>query len=659
MPQPTPVADQLATTMKALGSNPQDLSALIRAGELSAQLDDGAAALQFFARAEKVSRGDARIARGRGRALVRLGRPGEALRQFALAEASGLAPADYAGDRGLAYDLIGQPRHAQMEYARALAVGEDDEVRRRYAISQAISGDAAAAAQTLDPQLRQRDRAGWRTKALTLAIGGDLPAAEKVAVEMMPGFGTAYIPLFRRLSEIRDPADRAFAAHLGEFTRSPVRMADITMAPPLPAIAAPPAATPVRLAEAPIAGPATRAERSSPATRGNARTASRDRRVTAASARRADRTDPLNRSRRNESAVVAEVAPQGQALAAVPVTRMAANTIAAQPVEAAPVQPQPAQATPAASQLAAAPPVSTPPVSTPPASTVAAPARMAANDALRPTQGILPSPGAGQSTLATPVPAASSPVTSAAARLPVPVAPETQRPAMAAASPAPFVNASSRLPLSTARAVPPPAAAAPAAASASRPAERPRGTGAESNILAAIVARIAVPASELGVPPMPSAPAPTAVAASVASARAEAPTPKPVVPAPKREAAKPETVKPETKKPEVKKPAEKPAAKPAPKPPAEPSRHWVQVAGGANVNDLPKAWSAIAAKAPAMLKSRTAWTTPLRATNRLLTGPFESAGAAQAFVNKLAGEDVSAFVFTSEAGQKIAKLPAK
>lgn len=638
MPQPTPIADQLATTMKVLGSNPQDLSALIRAGELSAQLDDGAAALQFFARAEKVSSGDARIARGRGRALVRLGRPGEALRQFALAEASGLAPADYAGDRGLAYDLIGQPRHAQMEYVRALAAGEDDEVRRRYAISQAISGDAAAAAQTLDPQLRQRDRAGWRTKALTLAIGGDLPAAEKVAVEMMPGFGTAYIPLFRRLSEIRDPADRAFAAHLGEFTRSPVRMADITMAPPLPAIAAPPAATPVRLAEAPIA---TRAERSSPATRGNARTASRDRRVAAASARRADRNDPLNRSRRHESAVVAEVAPQGQAPAAVPVTRMAANTIAAPPV-----QPQPVQAAPAAPQLAVAPP----------ASTVAAPARMAANDAPRPQQGVLPSPGTGQSTLATAVPAASSPVTSAAAHLPAPVVPEAQRPAMAAASPAPFANASSRLPLSTARAVPPPAAAAPTAASASPPAERPRGTGAESNILAAIVARIAVPASELGVPPIPSAPAPAAAvpAASVASARAEAPTPKTVVPAPKREAAKPET-----KKPEVKKPAEKPAAKPAPKPPAEPSRHWVQVAGGANVNDLPKAWSAIAAKAPAMLKSRSAWTTPLRATNRLLTGPFESAGAAQAFVNKLAGEDVSAFVFTSEAGQKIAKLPAK
>ena len=84
--------ETVAATMKTLGSNPQDLSALIRAGELSAQLDDGAAALQFFARAEKISPNDPRIARGRGSALVRMGRPGEALRQFAKAEAAGDPP---------------------------------------------------------------------------------------------------------------------------------------------------------------------------------------------------------------------------------------------------------------------------------------------------------------------------------------------------------------------------------------------------------------------------------------------------------------------------------------------------------------------------------------------------------------------------------------
>jgi hypothetical protein len=185
------------------------------------------------------------------------------------------------------------------------------------------------------------------------------------------------------------------------------------------------------------------------------------------------------------------------------------------------------------------------------------------------------------------------------------------------------------------------AAAARTESPASAPAREPSG----SEILAAIVSRIAVPASELDVapivPPAPRAAAPEPVAAS------------PVV----REPAKPVAARRE----EAPKAAAKPAPKPkaAPKPPADPARHWVQVAGGARVADLPKAWSAVVAKAPTLLKARGAWTTPLRATNRLLTGPFDSASEAQQFVNKLAGEGVSAFPFTSEAGQKVEKLPAR
>lgn len=91
----------------------------------------------------------------------------------------------------------------------------------------------------------------------------------------------------------------------------------------------------------------------------------------------------------------------------------------------------------------------------------------------------------------------------------------------------------------------------------------------------------------------------------------------------------------------------------------EPARVWVQVAGGATVGDLPKQWTRVRESAPALFKGKQGWTTPLRGTNRLLTGPFKSDDEAQAFVNSLAKTGISAFAFTSEAGQKITKLPAK
>ncbi|MBX9813112.1 MAG: SPOR domain-containing protein, partial [Sphingomonas sp.] len=54
---------------------------------------------------------------------------------------------------------------------------------------------------------------------------------------------------------------------------------------------------------------------------------------------------------------------------------------------------------------------------------------------------------------------------------------------------------------------------------------------------------------------------------------------------------------------------------------------------------------------------RQGFTTPLRATNRVLTGPFKTRDEAQEFVNQLAKSGLSSFVFESAGGQKIAKLP--
>lgn len=187
----------------------------------------------------------------------------------------------------------------------------------------------------------------------------------------------------------------------------------------------------------------------------------------------------------------------------------------------------------------------------------------------------------------------------------------------------------------------------------------PARVGQEDSVLAAIVAGITIPAEELQVvtaAPVDPVPEPTRVVAAAPETPRASPKPETPKPAAK---PKPEPVKPDPKAKDPKKPDPK-AKKPEPKPklPAEPARVWVQVAGGANEGSLPKAWKAVVAKAPAAFKGKSGWWTPLRATNRVLAGPFKTASEAQAFVNTLRKADVSGFVFTSEAGQKVTKLSA-
>lgn len=101
------------------------------------------------------------------------------------------------------------------------------------------------------------------------------------------------------------------------------------------------------------------------------------------------------------------------------------------------------------------------------------------------------------------------------------------------------------------------------------------------------------------------------------------------------------------------------AAKKPPAAPRETARVWVQVAGGANKSWLPREFARLKAKAPKLLGSRTAWSVPAGATNRLLVGPFASAREAQAFVNELAKADIAGFAWTSAAGQKVERLAAR
>lgn len=84
-----------------------------------------------------------------------------------------------------------------------------------------------------------------------------------------------------------------------------------------------------------------------------------------------------------------------------------------------------------------------------------------------------------------------------------------------------------------------------------------------------------------------------------------------------------------------------------------PERYWVQIATGSYRPDLGKEWTRLKGKYPALLGHRSAWTTPLNRTNRLLVGPFKTGDEAQSFVNKTTGAGFVTSPFTSSAGQSV------
>lgn len=264
--QPTTPADQLAAVMRRLAAAPNDLQALISAGELSVKLDDMSAAAAFFARADKLDGRNGRVKAGMASILVRAERPGEALRFYQLAESYGLDPSRYAADRGLAYDLVGEQERAQRDYRLALRAARDDETVRRYALSLGISGKLDAAQAELDPLVRRGDRAAWRVRTFVLAMNGDVEGARRIATTMMPaGMAAGLQPFFQRLPSL--PAvDRAFAVHFGEVRPTPARLADARMKPVLPALGPDPYA-PVQVAARPPAPAAAQPARDDRRTR--------------------------------------------------------------------------------------------------------------------------------------------------------------------------------------------------------------------------------------------------------------------------------------------------------------------------------------------------------------------------------------------------------
>ncbi|OYY76323.1 MAG: hypothetical protein B7Y43_15595 [Sphingomonas sp. 28-62-20] len=640
MPGPTPDADALAAEMRILGSNPFDLRALINAGELTLKLGDIDAAAAFFQRAERISPNNGEIKSGKARTLVQLGRPGEALGLFAEAEALGYDLESIGAERALAFDLIGEQERAQRTYRRALKRRNDDETQRRYALSLGISGKRDLALEQIDALLRRSDRAAWRVRAFVLAMTGDVPGAERIATSMLPGeMASGLLPFFRILPTL-SAADRAFAVHFGEVRATPERIADARLIPVLPPL--PYEAPPVQVAAqaVPVRDRAT---------------LKRDRRrgrgepVAVATVApppppipqlppppRVAMVSPIPRA----SPTPPSVAPT---VAQVNVPQVSAQA-AESPVVLASRSARALDATPVPTLVTPPPPRSIPPVIVP---VREVPVAVATTEA-RPLPPVpveaSPRVAAPPVQLATLERVAPPPVVKeVAASVPTPV-PTPVSPPPAAAPQTPVDTVAVQAPPIIAAPVPAPEAA------------RPKPIASEESILARIIATIGVPASELGVGPVVAKPAEAdAAEAPTAVAVASKPTLLDKKAAEKKAAAEKAAAE---KKLADKKAADEKAAK-AKVAKANPARIWVQVAGGSSVRDLPREWAKLRDKAPAAFKARGAYTTPLRFTNRLLAGPFKSDDEAQGFVNQIAKSGLTGFVFASEAGQKIDKLPAK
>ncbi|HEX9947202.1 MAG TPA: tetratricopeptide repeat protein [Allosphingosinicella sp.] len=617
----------LSRHLRSLAGNPKSVTALMGAGKAALELGDPQAALTFFARAEEQMPRDGRVKMWIASALVQLQQPHAALKFFRDAADLGVPAAELARDRGLAHDIAGNPREAQRDYRTALQKGRDDEATRRLALSLAISGEREPALRLLEDQLLLRDRSAERARALVLALTGDTAGATRAVQAAMPGpQAGAMTPFLQRLPSLA-PADRALAVHLGVFPRD--------------GRTAPPSTYAVNnYAVNNFAEAVTNAGRPDPAQGSLARRSPSP---------EADLTAPRRRTGTEER--IASATPRGTV---TPVPRTTASRPAGKS---------------GPEQVAAAPAPRTTP-SRPSASpgfggvspawawsrglTPSQPRRESANTAkpvdlaprrAEPRTEIAPPASVTSPALSGPRPetttgAAGGSALAAAVRAEnVQVAAATSAPAAAQARPEP--------------------APTPVAEAVSTPPQQPQPQPQPA-------AEIAIAAAEPSAPPQPQ---PQPVEIAIAAAEPSAPPPQAeAVPAGNRLAdlsaaiadiAEPDEPKPAPARAAAVKP--KPAAAPARKSaaPADASRVWVQIAGGADKGSLPREYARLKAKAPRLLGGRGAWTAPLNASNRLLVGPFASGKEAQAFVNELKAQDLSGFAWTSAAGQKVEKLPAK
>ena len=717
LPRPGDPAELLATALRTLAVEPNNLAALTAAGHNALVLGDPNAAVGFFGRAQEIAPRDGRVKAGLGSALVELEKPQDALRLFAEASRLGIPDDEIAEDRGLAYDLTGDPRKAQRDYAAVLAAHpENDIVRRRLALSQGISGDKAAAIATLDPLIRKRDIAGWRAQTFVLAMDGDTKGASDITHIMLPQQADMLQPFLVRLQSL-SPADKARAVNFGEMPAAgraytPTELANTGSAPtyaasanaarvapprvaarpsdlaPLPSPGARPAITmaaPQVATSIPLRAATPQAGQSAPLA-AVALTPAPERQV-------ATQIVPTPTPTPTPTATprpVLQPAPRAAAPAPAPVQIAQAN-----PAPLPTIAPSVATPTPAPVQIAAASPPLAATTSGPPAPDLPTPAAAGhydlPHDVARPSGHSAPTPAAtvaAVKTIGTPVvhaPAAkSAPAVVAtpepkAIRLAAaddqPASPSTDAPTPkhAKAKPAASAGEDELPPARTTGKHATPSASTDDSEPVSKPRRGARGTKSASidttddtatDARTRKTAHGKVASADDGEDQATTKDRRHAHGKSTATDDADTSTrSRKGGRGTKLAAADDGTGDADIKSRKgthgrtasdddaaSSKSAKKESAK------AAPERVFVQVAGGANKDDMDKAWAGLKKKAPDLMKGHTPQTTPVKATNRLLVGPFKSEDEAQAFVNKMAGKGLSGFTVKTGKGQKVEKV---
>ncbi len=247
-PLPPPAAvERLNGNLAKLSRTPQDVDALLGAGQAALDLGDVQAANGFFTRANMVNASLPQAKLGLAVVQLALKQPQDAAANFDAAERLGANARDKLADRGLAYDLTGQQAKAQRDYQAALLANPADaRARARYAVSLGISGHLAEAEKLLEPALRAGDREAWRFRAFIYAMNGRPTEARNITQSVMPkGLADALEPYMVRVP-LLTPAQKAAAAHYGDFPANVLRMTPPAAQVTVAAVAPPPAAAPAR-----------------------------------------------------------------------------------------------------------------------------------------------------------------------------------------------------------------------------------------------------------------------------------------------------------------------------------------------------------------------------------------------------------------------------
>lgn len=603
-PLPSRESLQLDAALSKLARDPRNVAALVEAGDAARAMGDVEASVGFYRRASQIEPANANVKAGLAAALVLDGDPLTAIPLFEEAERSGGDFRKIAAERGLAYDLVGNNAKAQEYYRQALTRGDDPEVRRRLALSQAIAGDDKAAEQTLMPLLRQQDKAAWRARAFGLAILGNTKDAVRITDTMLPPRLAERIAPYMRYMPQLTRAQQAAAANLGRFPRA----AEIGRDDPRMAALSGQSTGPARVAavDAPLVPQGESLGKS--AAQGKPAAQAPSQRQSASQRRANERKERARKAQ-------ARVAPPEP----MPAREIAEESATTGTLAAPRSTPAPRATVPAATPAPAGAP--SPSVSLPfsvPAATserTASPAGAAANSIVLPQAK----------------PASGAAMTGSAVTAPTATASALQSPAAAGANSA--VSSGARSGSATEVAEPGFDLAA-----------LPAGTGGAGS--SADILDRSVSGGSAGAPT--TAPAEPAVSFGDMFSDLGKPV---TQPAPIAGAVDLTKIKPAVPKPP---PPKEPEEKPKPAPPSHPSRIWVQLGIGQSRSALRTDWGKMQKQTGDVLKGQSAYVSDLGRTNRMLTGPFESQKVANSFIAELKKAGMEGpYIWTSPAGQVV------